>query len=321
MYKKRILKMTASLILMSFIICLFNFMFVPPMNDHWANKDRKRYESIIDTVFIGDSLGMYSIQPSLYDEKMGKISYNGCTACQDLSDSYFLLNDYINSFPQLKEVFLMLDYFNFNPDLDYGASSKLILFNRIKLPAVKIKYFCKSFSIDDWYNILIKKALYKTDFQEVVKNIETKSSSQYRNYGKLTGEEIFYFDKGYVCTYMTNQNKSDQAYDAAQINAESLEYFKKIIELCQENDISLSIVHSPMTANRITSLKNYSELYLSLKSVCNSFDIAYYDYNYPSKNIALDYVYDFKDNTHLNYFGSCKFMNEFCQDISGDKQS
>ena len=65
MIKRRFLKVTASLILTVLFICLLNFLFVPPMNDHWANRDRKISENEIDTLFIGDSLGMYSVQRGL----------------------------------------------------------------------------------------------------------------------------------------------------------------------------------------------------------------------------------------------------------------
>ena len=321
MIKRRFLKVTASLILTVLFICLLNFLFVPPMNDHWANRDRKISENEIDTVFIGDSLGMYSVQPSVYDKEFNSFSYNACTACQDFSDSYFLLLDYINSFPRLKEVFLMLDYYNFSLDLNYGVSSRLVQFNRIRSPYLKAKYLYETCPINDWYNIVIKKALYKTDPNDVIKNINVKMSREYRNYNKLTNEDVFYCDKGYVCTYMTNHNESDQSYDVSKMNTDSLRYFNKIIELCNKKNIRLSVIHSPMTLNRMKSLKNYNELYLTVKSACESFNINYYDYNYPSKIIDLDYTSDFKDNTHLNYYGSCKFMKHLCRVLSGDKEA
>lgn len=313
MLKKRIYKLVAFFVSTSIIIYLMNFIFVPPMSDHWANHDRKINEDNIDTVFIGDSLGMNSIQPSIYDMNFQTVSYNACTACQDFSDSYFLLLDYIKSFPKIRNVILMLDYYNFSAELNYGMSSRIVQFNRIKSPYLKAKYVYDICSINDWYNILVRKSLYKISPTDVVKNVKVKTSSQYRNYEKLYDEESFYYDKGYICTYMTNQKKEETEYDVSAINVKSFETFKKIIELCKEKNISLSIIHSPMTSYRMSLLMNYDVLYKKVKETCDLFQIEYYDFNYSSNKMKLDDTNDFVDNSHLNYYGSCKFMTALCK--------
>ena len=51
------------------------------------------------------------------------------------------------------------------------------------------------------------------------------------------------------------------------------------------------------------------ETYNEICRIAREEDVFFVDYNECYKEIGLDFANDFNDNSHLNYWGSCKFTS------------
>ena len=85
----------------------------------------------------------------------------------------------------------------------------------------------------------------------------------------------------------------------------SLDYFKRILELCRENNIALILVTPPRTD------WTYGK-YLSLKEFAESQKLEYIDYNLLEnmERAGLTYQTDFQDINHVNANGALKLSKD-----------
>ena len=103
--------------------------------------------------------------------------------------------------------------------------------------------------------------------------------------------------------------EKDEVKDAVklvEIDALKVEYFKKLIQLCNSNDISLSLVYSPKYSKRV------------LKDIDIVHEIAN-EYNVPFYSMTNELVFKdekmFKDMSHLNHDGATLFTNMIVHEI------
>lgn len=320
--KKRTLKVLASLLIVCLLFKLMDFLFIPVMFDHWANHDRKMNESKIDTIVLGDSLGMYCFQPEIYNEKMKAKSYNASSAGQTTMDSFFLLKDYIKSMPKLKRVIMLSDYYVFRDDQAFDVFwINNIVLNRIKSVPLKAEYLYKTNSVDNYYKFIFKKDLYELNYKSVVKNVKTKTSKEYLHYETSPQDGAFYYDNGYICIYSENSHTNPEVSMVPFNNNTSYKYLEMLMDLCQNNGIEVIVAQSPITSNEMSSLYYYDVYHKKIENICKRYGVDFWDFNRYDFESALDPKKDYKDNVHLNYYGSCKFMDLFCKVLSGDKDS
>lgn len=320
--KKRALKLLASLLIFCFLFKLMDFFFIPVTFDHWANHDRKMNESKIDTLVLGDSLGMYCFQPGIYDKKTSSESYNASSAGQTTLDSFFLAKDFLKSTPNLKRIIMITDYYVFRDDQTFDVFwINDIVLNRIKNIPLKAEYLYKTNSIDNYYKFIFRKDLYKFNYKSIAQNVKTKLNYEYRHFDIITQAGAFYMDKGYICTYSENFSAKPDVSMMPLNNKTSYEYFEMLIDLCRDNNIELTVFQSPITSYEMSSLYYYDEYYGRISGICEKDNIDFWDFNKYNFQNKLDPSKDYKDNVHLNYSGSCKFMDELCKVISGDKQA
>jgi hypothetical protein len=91
----------------------------------------------------------------------------------------------------------------------------------------------------------------------------------------------------------------------AEADEQSLYYYKKIIQLCQENDIAVVFLTLPRTTS------TYGQ-YNATQRLSEQYGFDYRDYNL-SENLAaieFDVSKDFYDPTHLNSSGAMKVSHD-----------
>lgn len=93
-----------------------------------------------------------------------------------------------------------------------------------------------------------------------------------------------------------------------------LQYYKKIIDLCRENDVQLIAVFTPVFS--LAESQNYH--WKTIRKFLDENHIPCFNYNTyeEAQRIGLDWNEDFYDASHLNYQGAIKWSRTLARDLS-----
>ncbi len=292
------------------------FIIVPISYSHWAMHDLKEISGKIDTLIIGDSLPLYSVQPGIIDSHFNSCSFNASSPSQYMDETYYLLLDYIRKEENLKKVYLWLDYYNFLKEAESGNRiSAQIVYKRLRDPSVKLQYLKKFVNSDDAWEWIFQERNSIGGISHIANTLKAKTSYEYRNYLPLSNPEFlldggtYYYDKGYVRTDSCDAEYVEGIHDMKNISNENLQWYKKIIELCLSNNIELYIFHTPLKKNLLNATANYDSFFNKVREIAESHNCRYYDFNfYPDRDKMSDDTC-FVNDSHLNYQGSLMFMD------------
>lgn len=111
--------------------------------------------------------------------------------------------------------------------------------------------------------------------------------------------------KGYV--YLTDATPEtrpfyDQPPVINELDSEDLTYLEKIVDLCQENGITLILLYAPYAMDE----KGYNSCF-TMEQFAQDHGLDFINGYDLLSVIDFDYDEDFYDSGHLNYTGSCKF--------------
>ncbi|MBQ7549282.1 MAG: hypothetical protein IJT03_06215 [Clostridia bacterium] len=309
---KRLSKLAAVILAAVIVGGLINFALVPVMYEHWAQHDRNGYSDRIDTLIVGDSLTMYSVQPSLLDKNAKCFSFNSATAAQFLDESYYLIKDFIAR-EHIKTVYLGLDYYRFyNVEANDENGLSDIILKRLNDPGVKAEYLREKFKPDDIFDLLFRSRVYSDKITQAASNVKTKLSYEYRHYLPLN-EESSYYDRGFVLTYRNEPETEEHDIDLANLRTAEFDMLKKTVELCAANGVKLNVFHTPMKYARMDSIKNYGVFLNAMLEMSESCGFRYCDFNYYRGRGGLSDDTCFINSSHLNGRGSEIFMDWFCK--------
>ena len=97
---------------------------------------------------------------------------------------------------------------------------------------------------------------------------------------------------------------SGTAEGGQEVLTERTEYYlRKIIELCQEQSITLLLVNSPF-ANQVEE-KRAAGAYI--RTIADGYGVELIEGNYLVDEMEIDFAQDLLDASHLNYYGSVKY--------------
>ena len=94
------------------------------------------------------------------------------------------------------------------------------------------------------------------------------------------------------------------------INAREEEYFRKILQLANDNNITVMLLGFPNP-----DYANDHMYYNSLWAIAAEYGVTGINYNDPELRLKLMYSSDFADWQHLNVKGSCKFTRRLGSDL------
>lgn len=90
----------------------------------------------------------------------------------------------------------------------------------------------------------------------------------------------------------------------------SRDYLNKIIQYCDDNGIDLFLTVTPYITTYQDEL-----VYNQVHDIANSYGIKFDSTNYSYSIMDIDFENDFYDESHLNYYGSCKFTKYIADSI------
>ena len=272
---------------------------------------------LIGVFFIIDfTVGIYSLKKTNFIiEKQNKYivlghSHSGCSINDKLVDSlvnlsssgesyfysYYKLRKMIEYNPNIETVLLEFSNNNISEQMDDWLFGRNMKSNYLKYSHI-VDYYGKYFLFKEKPNLFLR---------SFINNVLTKTNdliNMNKNYNNLLGGHIE-VNKNITDSLLNNNLYLKRNYEFNFNNKSnySIKYIKKIIDYCDEKEINLILMRSPLHEN-YKGLENEDMFLLEQKQLSND-KVSFLDFSkFPFENI------EFVDYQHLNEKGANKFSN------------
>ena len=263
-FKKVLIPVLIPVIIVAAIITInsiLNYLLVPytHIRVDVHNVEEGDYEQIV----LGTSHGKCGIDPAVLSEETGLQTINACRGSEYPEDVLYLLKDGARTH-EIKRVIYEIDpaylQVEANQNTDYVA-----LYQEMAPSLVKLQYFFAKMANADFRTMLMKWYLYRDKTDSIANNIAVKSSDAYKNYEVLPSfstDAQEYRADGFNAIHRTDAEKTETPpaalWHAGEVREDSLNAVKEIASFCQENEIELVLVITPIPA---VTYETYEESY------------------------------------------------------------
>ena len=277
------------LILCLFFLCIINITkrkySYQKMEDFFNQKEN------FDVLFLGSSRSVYGVYPMELWRDYGLISYNlGQYTCHPVGSYWNMLLALQHTKPKLIVVDTGLISNNVKISKDYSH-----LHNMLDSYPLSYTKYCAVKDLFDGKDLLNKEVEYLLNFSLYHSRWDELSANDFStSKNQIKGAE--YAIKVEKTNAMSNFESVDIYKKQENIN---MQYLRKIIEYCQNNDINILVTYLPHPAsdNDIAASKY-------VKNICDEYDVNYI--NFLEINV-IDYKIDCSDkSSHLNPSGARK---------------
>ena len=259
----------------------------------------------LDLVFSGSSHAMESFDPEIFDQALNIESFNLGTAAQKPQTGYYILQHVLQTQQPKLVVF---EVYWAVMGTDYYPKQAVENMELIQDKSISKALFKDALSLKDQVLYQFKSYWYRGDISTFLKNIQGPVKSPYRYYkenGYVYSSTIFdskdlkehLARTGPIVMDPLNTEEGSQAY-----------YLEKSIQLCQERNIEVLLVTSPLCPTYMQAVENYKETHETIQNIADKYQIEYMDYNIINEKEQLIKDENFRDRSHLNYSG-VKIMN------------
>ena len=271
----------------------------------------------IDTVFLGASHVSHGVLPSLLDELTGEETFCLGSAGQKMEATYALLQQ-ASKIHTIKRAFLELDFAEAcTTEIKdkTGFKADYSIAKQLRDPKIKIEYLLN----------LSSPAYYINSFLPIGKDKHMTlhpSALLFRWKSFFNGDYFSYVykddddeygAKGCLMDLRLVPNGSFvNDHDEGRIKTENFsndwkKYVDKIIALCKEKNIALTMYSMPCSDYYLAEKGNYDEYYSLVKDFCASRGFDYYDFNLAKENYLSLEDSDFHDDNHFSKQGVYKW--------------
>ncbi len=269
---------------------------------HKFNKYFYKYydEKKIDVLFIGSSKIVYSISPMYIWNKYGIVSYNRGLNAQYYKNTFYLTKEVIQ---RNKPKLVVVETFFFKTMGKFSATTPQI--QNMKFSPLKVQAYLDN--LDDarfdnldnkpnYLDIYISNInRYHTRWKNLVEN-DFHQVSYFKGLNIIRGSFFMNPQTPYIPSYRDTQW-------ASLDDKESIKYLEELVEYANLNGVKILFINAPYI--RTKTLDSLDELFMQL---CKKNNWDCLDYNLMYNELRLDFNRDFRDGSHLNFYGSLKLM-------------
>ena len=303
------------------IIC--NDLIEEPSNARLMMHDMYKNSENYSMAFLGASHTMLSLDPRIFDEKLGCNSMNIGTVSQTTEGTYFLLKDFLkNNSPDT--VIMEISYGCFEDEVwEKGTPlPEYWLFDYMRPSINKVKYFFAVFNAEDYANALfpVYRNRNNLELTKIKQKYEEKRDNGYYQYRIFENPNaVIYIYKGFAGLNWSYENREAEPmppykWDEDLIMDRKIEYLKKITDLCKTKNIDIIWITTPSPVYSINEMGNYEDAHNYFETLAERWSVDYYDFNYYHIEMLErnDYVY-FYDSSHMNITYAEKFSEAVCR--------
>lgn len=265
-------------------------------SEHGINQKEGMYwqpRNSIDVVMMGTSHVHCGINTALLWEKYGIASYDYSGAEQPLWMTYFYLKElYKYQTPEM----IVLDMYapaRFKEDYQYDWISENIY--GMKFSLNKLQMLSVSVEPSRILSYFPSFAVYHSRYDDL-------EAEDFKNFF-WDGEEKEEF-KGYTPYWNIRPQQRPEIFEkeSGGLTEKAEKYLRKIISLTKKKNTKLVLIVAPYIITN-EDMRTYNEI----MEIAKEEGIDFINYCEYFDEIGLEFDRDFNDESHLNYWGSCKF--------------
>ncbi len=274
-------------------------------SDHGINQLAGLYwqpENAIDVVMMGTSHIHCNVNTALLWEKYGIAAYDYSGAEQPLWMTYYYLKElYKYQTPRA----VVLDVYapaRFKEDYQYHWMAENIYGMRFSIN--KLQMLSASVEPAKLHEYFPSFAVYHSRYDDL-------EAEDFQNF--FWDSEIKEAFKGYnpYWNRIPQQIPEITEQRADGLTPKSEKYLKKIIALTRKKDTELILIAAPYVITG-EDMRTYNRI----EQIAEEEGVPFVNYNEAYEELGLDFELDFNDESHLNYWGGCKFTDALGQFLS-----
>lgn len=249
-------------------------------------------ENTLDVLCMGSSHGYSAFQPNTLWNEFGLTSYVLCSQRQTVATTYYLLQEALKY--QKPKVLFLETYYFFSSEKYTDEAALRLAFDGIRPGEVKcrmVEDLLQDLSVKDKLSYYIPFLKYHGRWNDL-------SDTDFHSKSYLKGS-IFDFTS-------YPMEEPELPTEGRELPEVVTEYFTKIVELCEENDIQLVLFTAPYGyIDNFEGYLNRQKISVTLETYLADLDIPYL-YFQKTNEAGIDYASDFRDYAHLNTYGAMK---------------
>ena len=287
--------------------------------DHFDSKDMhslmwddfyKSEPNSIDVMFLGSSHARFAFDTRIFDNKLKINSFNLSSSEQTPLISYYALKEALK---YQKPKLIVYEAYWREFGITDNTTAAYFAYDYIKGFDTKIQLLASMYDNKKFSSFLVealcKTYKYRDSFFPAIKNIlkgkiiKSAAASSAVKYTYFTYYKNGYFGSDKVVSneklYKKNPFKNAGLY--YNWNKTQADYFRKIIKLCNDNNIKVLVITAPLPRPSMDYETNYEKYFSEIKSITNEFGLEYIDYNKQETDFKNEFFYD---SNHLNLKGT-----------------
>lgn len=256
----------------------------------------KQDDNSIDVLILGSSHAFENINTGTLWEKYGIASYVLGGSIQPLWNTYYYLKEALKTqTPKL----IVLEGFATTLEDEYSDDGRIVLNTYgLNWSLDKIRSMLVSTPSDKWDEIIPEYVQYHNRYRELT-DADFLPNQNNR----------FYDDwKGFGCNTLIcpfECHNISEITDTLPLYDKSEKYYRKTIELAQNNNIPIIVIVSPYAGISESDQKKFNHA----SEIANEYNVPFKNFNLDVTNIGLDYATDVADDSHLNHLGNPKYSD------------
>ncbi|MDY3918543.1 MAG: SGNH/GDSL hydrolase family protein [Candidatus Limivivens sp.] len=289
---------------------LVTFLYLPyDRYSIFANREYRAEKGKIDTLFLGTSQVYYGLDPAQFNEELGVNSFNLGTGSQSMFVAYQLLEEALDINP-VNQVILGISFSSLmkkeTDDAVLGGYDRLItLTGKLRYILAdsnskrQINELFYSTRVTDYLNLkLVKKNIQKKLDPDYETTKPSASDNAYSFRGYRTTSQVFNGER------TSDENASYHKWNREKIIPENETYFRKILELCREKDITVHLVLLPVSEAFLEDAGDTEDMHQYFAEAAKNYGAEFHDFlNLENREELFSNEY-FRDIDHLNTRGA-----------------
>ena len=296
------IKAISFLIILSFLCLCLGHFFVPHFSLESNFYGKKAFndqpDNSIETILIGSSVIYHGVSPMEMYEAQGISVWDMGSSYQPLSSSYYMLEEAYRMHTESLDT-VVLDVFELTRETN--SSLRRLITDAMKFYDLKIEAnIAFTDNVKDAISYTFPLISYHSRWSEISRE-DFNKNRDYRPYLRgyyLDTERNYFEQQGYseleIPNYTADSDKEEALFDK-----EALVYFKKILEFCEEKNLRLVLIKTPMAMHWGDSEHN------AMVKIVDEYGLEFLDFNYDPlfTEIGFNYATDLQDTDHMNYYG------------------
>lgn len=296
--KKSIFRITCFVLILCLVLSYVNDVLKVKYGDgiYSVTTFYRLENNTVDVLILGSSHAFQDFNTGTLWDEYGIASYILGGSVQPMWNTYYYLKEALKT--QTPELIVLEGYLTtwnreFIDDSRIIKNTYGLKWSLDKLSAIKI-----SSPEERWSEFILEYTQYHTRYSELSKE----------DFYPYQGNPLYEEWKGFGCNMETTVL---EAIDVSDVDArrtlyeKTEEYYRKIIEIAQENNIPIVVVVSPYAG----IMEDEESIYNSASDIAAEYGVDFINCNLLLDEIGIDYATDAADAGHLNYKGNQKFSH------------